>query len=125
MTGRQVNSYREFWPHYVHRHRGPATRRLHFAGTTGVLLLLIAAALMREPWLLLAALVVGYGFAWIGHFFLERNRPATFTHPLWSLIGDFHMYGLMWAGRMDGEVRRSTESAAEKPGAGREPPAPQ
>ena len=78
-------------------------------GTTCALVLLIWATLVREPWLLLATLVAGHGFAWIGHYFFERNRAATFTHPLWSLIGDFHIYGLMWARCMDGEVKRLTE----------------
>lgn len=106
MPGQSIRSYREFWPHYVRQHRRPLTRRLHFAGTTGALAFLLAAALLGEPWLLLAAPASGYGLAWVGHFFAERNRPATFGHPLWSLIGDFHMYGLMWAGRMDAEVAR-------------------
>ncbi len=104
--GAKPRSYREFWPVYVASHRHPWTRRLHFAGTTGAIISIVAAALFREPGLLLVAAVIGYGFAWCGHAFVERNRPATFRHPWWSLIGDVHMYGLMWAGRMDAEVRR-------------------
>jgi hypothetical protein len=101
-----MHSYREFWPYYVSQHLKPATRLLLFAGTTAVILCVIAAILWREWWLLLLGPFVAYGPAWIAHFFVERNRPATFTHPLWSLIGDFHMYGLMLAGRMEREIRR-------------------
>ena len=101
-----MNSYREFWPFYVSQHRKPGTRALHFLGTSAVLLCVVAALATRTWWLLLLAPVAGYGPAWAAHFFVERNKPATFTHPLWSLIGDFHMYGLMWLGRMDAEVAR-------------------
>jgi hypothetical protein len=107
----RIRSYREFWPFYVAEHRRPATRRLHFIGTTATLLCVVAAVVTGESWLLLAALVIAYGIAWLAHFFVERNRPATFRYPLWSIVGDFHMYGLMWAGRMDEEVRRATGPA--------------
>jgi hypothetical protein len=99
-------SYREFWPYYVREHASGATRALHFTGTAGVIAL-AAWALASAHWWLLAGLpVVGYGFAWAAHAFVERNKPATFTHPLWSLIGDFHMFALMLTGRMEREVAR-------------------
>jgi hypothetical protein len=107
-----MHSYRQFWPFYVSQHLQPGTRVLHFIGTTAFILCVVAAIAAQTWWLLLLGPVVAYGLAWLAHIFVERNRPATFTHPLWSLIGDFHMYGLMWLGRMDTEVakveRRST-----------------
>lgn len=105
MQGR-AKSYREFWPIYLAEHSRPATRALHYLGT-GLGLTLLAAALISADWrLALAALVSGYGFAWIGHAFVEKNRPATFTHPLWSLISDFRMFGLWLTGRLGRELER-------------------
>jgi len=101
-------SFEEFWPHYVGEHRRRATRHLHFAGTTAAILCAVAAVIRLDPWLLMAAPIMVYGVAWIGHVFVEGNKPATFRHPLWSLRGDARMYALMWMGRMDGEVRRLT-----------------
>lgn len=105
MAGR-FRTYEEFWPFYVAQHSKPGTRALHFAGTTFVLSSLFAGAVLAPAWALLAP-VVGYGPAWIGHFFVERNRPATFTHPWWSLRGDFRMFRLMLLGRMRPEVERA------------------
>jgi hypothetical protein len=102
----RLTSFEEFWPFYVSQHSRASTRAWHFAGTTMVLLSLAAGALVAPLWAALAPLV-GYGPAWIGHFFCERNRPATFTYPLWSLRGDFRMYALMLAGRMGPEVDRA------------------
>lgn len=107
-----MKSYREFWPFYVSQHLQPATRLLHFIGTTAVILCVIAAIATQTWWLLLLGPVVAYGPAWLAHIFVERNRPATFTHPVWSLIGDFHMYALMWRGRMDAEIARLKQSSA-------------
>jgi hypothetical protein len=101
-----MTSYHEFWPLYVSQHRQRGTRALHFLGTTAAILCVVAAIATQVWWLLLLGPVAGYGPAWVAHFFVERNKPATFTHPLWSLIGDFHMYGLMWLGRMEAEVAR-------------------
>lgn len=69
----------------------------------------LAAAVLASPWWLLVSPVAGYSFAWVGHFVFEKNRPATFTYPLWSLRGDFRMYRLTWWGRMGPEIRRASE----------------
>lgn len=98
-------SFREFYPFYLSEHRNPTCRRLHFAGSTLVLLLLAGAALTRNPWLLLAAPFAGYGFAWVGHFAFEKNRPATFTYPAWSFAGDWVMYWQLLTGKIPFEER--------------------
>jgi hypothetical protein len=115
MAEQRIRNYRAFWPFYVRQHRRPATRRLHFIGTSGALALVALAAALPQPWLYPAALVCGYFFAWTGHVFVEKNRPATFTYPLFSLIGDFHMYALMWLARMDNETARCVGDAAPPP----------
>jgi len=85
-------SFREFYPFYLSEHTHPTCRRLHFIGSTLVLLVVIVAIARRDVrWLWLAP-VAGYGFAWIGHFFFEKNRPATFSHPLYSFVGDWAMF---------------------------------
>lgn len=106
MDEQRIRRYGDFWPFYVRQHSKLGTRLLHFVGTSGAITLLALAAALSEPWLVLGAVVSGYFFAWVGHFFVERNRPATFTYPFFSLMGDFHMYGLMWLGRMDHQVKR-------------------
>jgi hypothetical protein len=96
----QYRSFREFYPDYLAEHRHPVSRRLHFLGTTLVLATLVAAvATGRWIWLV-AAPFLGYGFAWLGHLVFERNRPATFRHPLYSLAGDFRMFRDMLVGRV-------------------------
>ena len=104
----QFSNLDEFWPFYLTQHLNRATRRLHFLGTTLGLLLVALAAILREPRLHLAALIAAYGCAWMGHFFFERNAPATFKHPLLSLRADFRMYAHMWKGGLDEEIRRNT-----------------
>ena len=85
-------TFREFYPFYLSEHQNPTCRRLHFLGTSLVLALMILALLLKRWWLLLGVPVAGYGLAWTGHFFFEKNRPATFTHPLFSLSGDWVMF---------------------------------
>jgi hypothetical protein len=106
VTDKPIRSFEEFWPYYVGEHRHPVNRALHYTGTTLALGTVAAAAITRKPWLLLAVPVVGYGPAWVGHFFLENNRPATFDYPGWSLLADFKMLGLALRGKMADEVTR-------------------
>ena len=96
----QFRSFAEFYPYYLGEHSNPTCRRLHFVGTSLVIALL-AYTLASGKWLLLLAVpLAGYGFAWAGHFFFEKNRPATFTHPWYSLIGDFAMFRDILLGRL-------------------------
>lgn len=86
------NSFAEFYPFYLREHSDPTCRRLHFVGTSLVIVLLALVAISGKLVLLWLLPVVGYGFAWVGHFFYEKNRPATFKHPWYSLAADFVMY---------------------------------
>ncbi len=95
----RFRTYEEFWRFYLREHSHPVCRALHFIGTTLALLAILAATVL-SPWWLLAAPVAGYLFAWIGHFVFEKNRPATFEYPLWSLRADFRLYRSMWTGRV-------------------------
>lgn len=89
---RRFARFRDFYPFYLREHANRPSRRLHFLGSCGVLFLL-AATLWTGRWgFAVAALACGYGFAWAGHFFFEKNRPATFRHPLYSLMGDWVMF---------------------------------
>jgi hypothetical protein len=97
---RSFKSFAEFYPFYLGEHSNRTCRRLHFVGSTLALLCLAAALWRGQPLLLLAALLCGYGFAWVGHFVFEKNRPATFKRPLYSLAGDWRMYAEIWAGKL-------------------------
>lgn len=96
----KFESFADFYPFYLNEHRNIVCRRLHFAGTFLVIALLVMVAWSRNlSWLWLVPLV-GYGFAWVGHFVFEKNRPATFRHPLYSLMGDFVMFRDILAGKV-------------------------
>ncbi|MGE8365632.1 Mpo1-like protein [Cupriavidus basilensis] len=97
---REFENFAAFYPYYLHEHRNPTCRRLHFTGSTVALLCLLALILSGNGWWLAAAVVSGYAFAWVGHFAFEKNRPATFRHPLYSLMGDWVMYADIWRGRI-------------------------
>jgi hypothetical protein len=109
MTQR-IQKYDEFWLYYLREHSRPASRGLHYLGTV-CSLGAIAAGVFISPWWLLAAPVVGYGPAWIGHFVIEKNKPATFGYPFWSLISDYKMFGLALVGRLGPELERAMHAA--------------
>lgn len=102
----RFQTYEEFWPFYVGEHSRPATRWCHFIGTTGVLLFALSAVVTLNPFMLLLCPLSGYAWAWASHMLIEKNRPATFKYPLWSLRADFRMYRYMLVGRMNVEVAK-------------------
>ena len=93
-------SFREFYPFYLNEHRDRTCRRLHFLGSSLALACLAMLLATGSAWWLLAGLLCGYGCAWIGHFVFEKNRPATFKYPLYSLAGDWVMYAQIWRGKI-------------------------
>lgn len=113
---RHCNSFTEFWPHYVAEHRQPATRLLHLLGTSAGIACAVFFIALGRWWLFPLGLVPGYGAAWIAHFFIEKNKPATFQHPLWSFLGDYKMIAMMLAGKMREEVDRVLRDRAVSTG---------
>ncbi len=93
-------TFREFYPFYLSQHANPICRALHFIGSWLVLAILAIGIVSGNAWWFAVMPVAGYGFAWVGHFFFEHNRPATFTYPLYSFIGDWVMFGQMLTGKI-------------------------
>lgn len=94
--------YKTFWsfyPYYLTEHSNPICRITHYLGTTGLLVVIASAIYFGNPKLLFLLPVVGYGFAWVGHFVFEKNKPATFQYPFWSLISDFKLFFELVAGK--------------------------
>jgi hypothetical protein len=93
-------TFAEFYPFYLKEHSNKMCRRLHFVGSTAALGCLIMLIFTRQPIYLLYGLLAGYGFAWVGHFFFEKNKPASFKRPLYSFMGDWVMYRDIWTGKV-------------------------
>lgn len=106
MPQSRYRSIEAFWPYYVGEHSKALTRQLHFVGNTNLVVWLLVATARRSLSLLAWAVASSYAFAWVGHFFVERNRPATFEYPIWSAICDIWMYRKMLRGEMAAEVAR-------------------
>jgi len=106
MSDSKIPNFEEFWPFYVREHSRKATRLFHFVGTTAAGATLLAAIGLRKPKLVPLALVMGYGPAWVSHFFIEKNKPASFKYPLWSFAADWVMWSKILTGTMDAEVER-------------------
>ena len=97
---KEFHNFAEFYPFYLSQHANRTCRRLHFVGTTLALVIALSAIYFKEWWLIALAILQGYGWAWVGHYFHEHNRPATFTHPLYSFIGDWRMWFDVITGRI-------------------------
>lgn len=115
---RKYKSFAQFWPFYLREHSRPRTRAFHYAGTSLVVLIAIFAVATANWWLLIAMPIAGYAFAWTSHAVIEKNRPATFTYPGWSLAADFKMWWLWLTGRIARELRAagvSGDGRVERP----------
>jgi hypothetical protein len=114
-TPERIETYREFWPFYLREHAKSETRLWHIVGTGAASVLLVAALVTLSYQLLLAALIAGYGPAWAVHFFVEKNWPATFRYPIWSLISDYRMAGAWLTGKLGRELQRAGIANREPP----------
>jgi hypothetical protein len=103
---KRIQTYKEFWPFYVKEHVKTANRFLHFIGTSIGFACLLNFALTLDGKFILMGLIAGYAFAWIGHFVIEKNRPATFKYPFWSFISDWKMWFMTLTGRMNSEIQK-------------------
>lgn len=103
----RYTTFAAFWPFYLREHSRPATRALHYIGTTLVVAVAVFALVSGRYWWLCVMPLAGYFFAWVAHFRVEKNRPATFTYPLWSLAADFRMWWLWLTGRLGPELARA------------------
>lgn len=109
-----IKTYSEFWDFYLSEHSKPATRALHFVGTSLGLLLLVWFIWLRAWYLIPLCLICGYGFSWLAHFLIEKNKPASFKYPLWSFISDYKMMWYMLTGRIGSEFRRIAKESSSR-----------
>ena len=112
-SGQHIETYREFWHFYLQQHAKHDTRLWHIVGTGAASVLAVAALVSFSSELFLAAVFVGYGPAWVAHFAIEKNHPATFRYPVWSLISDYRMAGAWLTGRLDRELTEAGVSIKE------------
>ena len=107
----RIKTYQEFYRFYLSEHRDKTCRRLHFIGTLLVFLMAFIAIISDNAWLWLLVPLMGYGFAWVGHYFFEKNQPATFKYPLWSLVSDFKMFFQLLFGRISFDANKDLPSS--------------
>jgi hypothetical protein len=100
MHEQRFRTFSDFYSFYLTEHANRTSRRLHFVGTSVALALLVTAVLWQKWWLLGMALLQGYAFAWVGHYFFEHNKPATFKYPGFSLMGDWRLWWDILRGRL-------------------------
>ena len=104
-----ISTYTDFWPFYLSQHRYPSTRAIHFAGAAGFMVLTVVSLATLNGWYVAAAFALFYLPAWVAHFFIEGNRPATWRYPLWSFVSDIRMFLFWLAGGLDREIERTLQ----------------
>ena len=102
----RIKTYSEFWPFYLKEHSLEKTRSWHFIGSSLSVIFMILTIVFMKPVIMLLALLAGYGFAWYSHFYVQKNRPATFKYPFWSLFSDFRMWFLQLTGKLQAELNK-------------------
>jgi hypothetical protein len=110
---KKYKSFWSFYPYYLTEHSHTTNRTLHFLGTLGLITILIVAIVLQKWWMLALIPVCGYGFAWVGHFFIEKNKPATFTYPLYSLASDFVTFWHILTGQINKKLAEAKKTIAE------------
>ena len=113
VTEKKYKSFWSFYPYYLTEHGDIKNRTLHFIGTAGLLIILALAIFLQKWWMLALIPVCGYGFAWFGHFFIEKNKPATFTYPLYSLGSDFVMFWHILTGQINKKLEEAKKTIAQ------------
>lgn len=108
-TEKKYKSFKEFYPFYLTEHQDKVCRELHFTGTLIFFIILALIPVLQIWWMFILLPLVGYGFAWTGHFFFEKNKPATFTYPLWSLGSDFVMFYHILTNQIEDELTSARE----------------
>lgn len=114
MSSKAITAFSAFWPFYLGEHRVRLTRTLHFIGSSIAIAGVIAALVTRTFWLVPMPVIQGYAWAWVSHFFVEKNKPASFGYPLWSFISDFKMLWYFVTGRLDKELQKYGVQSLEK-----------
>jgi hypothetical protein len=111
---KKYKTFRSFYPYYLTEHQDPVNRLLHFSGTALIIVFLLAAIVFRKWWLIALIPISGYGFAWVGHYLVEKNRPATFTYPLYSLGSDFVMFWHILTGQLEKKLAEANNLLQNK-----------
>lgn len=107
MEEKRITNFADFWPFYMSQHTDQRCRALHYVGSLAVLFVLAFAWKSGQASLVWLAIPVGYGPAWIGHFVIEKNRPATFQYPFYSLLADYVMLLLFLSGRLQQHIKKN------------------
>jgi hypothetical protein len=110
---KKYTSFRSFYPYYLTEHADRSNRILHFTGTSLLILCAVSAIFFGKWWMLALIPVLGYGFAWAGHYFIEKNKPATFTYPFYSLGSDFVMFWHMLTGQLERKLQKAKQHQIE------------